>query len=386
MYLTAIQTNSFALAGLALAATAGDPPSGDGTLDAADAAARLSALTGPATGAQGVAARLFAPTPGFGAHEGLVDRFDGSRRDIPGHRTRARHRAARKGAAAEGAELKPMQNTSETELLRRLEEICPLYNARIYSKVRLADVLKIESGETPKPLFTFALMSHFDFVITDKKHRPLFAVEFDGPHHGGAKQQARDAKKNELCERFGFPLIRIDSQGLRKKYRGTHLITCLVEIGFLSESFRTRREEGEIPAEIPYDLLRLVDYTEPKQRLPVWLNFVHHVVIGRFYDAGAVSKPVPTCLVRTDEDDNHRMFAFLEVPDDKGVYVETMLNRQQVSFLPDGLIEEFAILELYVKLLEGLDDNRKLVAANTIERERTSFEERYPETPPPEPA
>ena len=51
-------------------------------------------------------------------------------------------------------------------------------------------------------------------------HLPIFAVEFDGPLHEVSEQRVRDAQKNELCDRFEFPLLRINSRYIDHQFRG----------------------------------------------------------------------------------------------------------------------------------------------------------------------
>jgi hypothetical protein len=58
-------------------------------------------------------------------------------------------------------------------------------------------------------LYKYALMAHFDFLVTDKMYIPQFAVEFDGPGHSDADVRRLDVKKDDLCRFFGFPLLRI---------------------------------------------------------------------------------------------------------------------------------------------------------------------------------
>ncbi len=110
--------------------------------------------------------------------------------------------------------LKRILNSPEQITYARLREVCELHAAEVYAKVRLADVLPIEDSGLPQVLFEFALQAHYDFVVTGRDQVPLFALEFDGPQHGHSPQSERDAKKDELSNRFGLPLLRIRADDL----------------------------------------------------------------------------------------------------------------------------------------------------------------------------
>src|ERR1035441_4957302 len=97
------------------------------------------------------------------------------------------------------------------EILKPLSE---KWGAHAFVKVKAASILPIENSGIDHSAFHFALQSEFDFVVTDSDFQPLFAVEFDGESHNTEKQQHRDLKKNQLCERFRFPLLRINSKYL----------------------------------------------------------------------------------------------------------------------------------------------------------------------------
>ncbi len=61
----------------------------------------------------------------------------------------------------------------------------------------------------------------FDFVVYqkdfDNKERPIFAIELDGKeHYDDEYVKKRDKKKNEICQKYGFDLIRIDNSYARR--------------------------------------------------------------------------------------------------------------------------------------------------------------------------
>src|SRR6185503_17574285 len=75
---------------------------------------------------------------------------------------------------------KRLLNKSESVVDHKLAAVCKEWSARVHNKVRIADVLFIEDSGISGNDYSFALKSHFDFVVTDADYLPLFAVEFDG--------------------------------------------------------------------------------------------------------------------------------------------------------------------------------------------------------------
>jgi ssDNA-binding Zn-finger/Zn-ribbon topoisomerase 1 len=128
--------------------------------------------------------------------------------------------------------LKRLLNYSEQITYGRLHEVCDRRGARVHAKVRLADVLPIESSGIPDELFGYALQAHFDFVVTNCDHFPLFAVEFDGPLHADTVQNRRDAQKDEVCRRFSLDLHRISSADLCRTERQLDRLTEMIEDWF----------------------------------------------------------------------------------------------------------------------------------------------------------
>ena len=74
-------------------------------------------------------------------------------------------------------------NKYEEKTCEILDAVVKKYDARLFSKTRVADVLQITNSGLPSNEYSYALMAHFDFVITKKDSTPEFAVEFDESHH-----------------------------------------------------------------------------------------------------------------------------------------------------------------------------------------------------------
>ncbi|HMC07849.1 MAG TPA: hypothetical protein VKL22_00810 [Actinomycetota bacterium] len=87
----------------------------------------------------------------------------------------------------------------------------------------------------------YAFKSHFDFIVhtpLGEKHQthPLFAVEFDGPHHHHPGTRLVDCRKNRLCVASGLLLVRLDQNFLLRQER-------LVLVAWLAELWESHRRE-----------------------------------------------------------------------------------------------------------------------------------------------
>jgi Protein of unknown function (DUF2726) len=142
----------------------------------------------------------------------------------------------------------PLPNKYEEITYEKLKVLSDEYDAHVFPKVRIADVLPIQSSGIGNDLFRFALQAHFDFIICDSDYIPLFAVEFDGKIHTQSDvQKNRDEKKNMFCDFFSLSLLRVKAKYLNKIYRDIDLLTYFVAVWFLDEAFAKAQEEGHIP-------------------------------------------------------------------------------------------------------------------------------------------
>jgi hypothetical protein len=101
---------------------------------------------------------------------------------------------------------------SEGQVDKILRRRLPNTRYRVLVAIRLSDAVGPERGETlPDAEFQFLSRAHLDFLIVTNTQPadPVFAVEFDGPHHDDPRQRARDVMKNRLCKKAGLPLLRI---------------------------------------------------------------------------------------------------------------------------------------------------------------------------------
>ena len=116
-------------------------------------------------------------------------------------------------------------NTSEyltEQVLRRALEGT---SYRIFAQLPLRRVIQREKGDKlSKADKRFLASSELDFVVYNEESLPELAVEFDGPSHETYEgQQARDIRKNRLCQRAGLRLIRIADVHLEEHDKTTLL-------------------------------------------------------------------------------------------------------------------------------------------------------------------
>lgn len=202
--------------------------------------------------------------------------------------------------AREGWRLKPVLNRTEAVVHDRLIKTCEPHGSSVYPKMRVADVLPITASGIQDAEFSFALKSHFDFVVVDGKDIPLFAVEFDGPLHGDGKQITRDAMKDDLCKTFELPLLRVREAHL-EVYRTYDLLSWIVEQWFLREAFDEAQQRGHIPYDEDFDPLAIVSMESGGPRFPMWLSLDAQLALQRLRSEGTVMDRVPSFTVSTDD-------------------------------------------------------------------------------------
>jgi hypothetical protein len=149
--------------------------------------------------------------------------------------------------------LKIVRGPYEVETLRILEEAASKYAARVWPKVRMADVLNVSHSGISSEEYGYALRAHFDFTVTDEESHAQFAVEFDGRSHNTDPDTIRrDALKNSICERLGFPLLRIGDEFFQR-VGSFILLGWLAEVWFLRDSFERAQASGHIAQDEIFD-------------------------------------------------------------------------------------------------------------------------------------
>jgi hypothetical protein len=108
-------------------------------------------------------------------------------------------------------------------------------------KVGLKDALDIADSGLSDDEYRYALMAHFDFVVTEgDDHDCLFAVEFDGPlHDTDANTIRRDRMKDDICARLGMPLLRLREEHIVDSPDRESILAWLVTVWFVEQRLRS---------------------------------------------------------------------------------------------------------------------------------------------------
>lgn len=236
-----------------------------------------------------------------------------------------------------------------------LQETCQRHSARVFAKPRIADVLPVENSGISDDLFSFALKGHFDFVVSGSDLTALFVIEFDGPTHKDAVQRLRDSKKNQLCERFELPILRIGADYINRRYRNLHLLTWFVEVWFAKQAFEQMQREGEISFYEPFDPSFFLSIPGLKGRFPLWLSAEPLSKIRRLWSQGGCLDFLPTSIIGEDEDGYSHAFGCLRLSEWGGVCGRIALRNQKFPASSSMLIHELAALGVCDKVQDVLD-------------------------------
>lgn len=273
--------------------------------------------------------------------------------------------------------MKKILNRHEAITDRRIKGVAQQNDARVFSKVRLKDVLPVDNSGISRSLYGFALRSHLDFLVTDLETRPLFAVEFDGPFHDTPKQQARDRKKNKLCERFELPLLRIKCSYLKPDFRGMDLLSWLLEVWFAGQAFYDAQERGQIPLDEPFIPWAVMGMPAYETEFPLWLSREPLLQIRKRCQEGACLDFAPSDRIAVDEEGNYRGIGFLRIDEESGVIATTGMQKQRFPIVLSDAIDEILIFEV-VDALEGvLSGDKDPIPHAEMERQINKFVEFY---------
>lgn len=269
--------------------------------------------------------------------------------------------------AREGGRLKPVLNRTEAVVHDRLIKTCEPHGSSVYPKMRVADVLPITASGIEDVEYSYALKSHFDFLVVDGRDIPLFAVEFDGPLHGDAKQVARDAMKDRLCKTFDLPLLRVKEAHL-EVYRTYDLLSWIVEQWFLREAFDEAQQRGHIPYDEDFDPLAIVSMESGGPRFPMWLSLDAQLALQRLRTEGKVIDRVPSFTVSTDDRGAYHGLFWLRVTPSKLVVVTTGARAQAFPVSLLELVEQVGIIKVHDGVQQVLAGHRKAKAPQDLEQ------------------
>lgn len=248
----------------------------------------------------------------------------------------------------------------------KIKRVCDDWDAQVSPKVRVADVLRVDGSGISDVDFEFALKAHFDFLVTDGRMLPLFAVEFDGPAHTTRRQRRRDDIKNKLCEQFELPLLRIKAKHLEQRYRELDLLTWFIEVWFLGRAFDAAQQRGEIPGEEGFSPWLLSGPLGSTKEFPLWLGLEQQLWIKGEARNHGWQDAVSTSLVGSDRRGNIRGVACLRVDDSVGVLTETAMRAQFFDVPRTELVEDLLTFQIAEELRAVADGVAQLQSIGEI--------------------
>jgi len=243
---------------------------------------------------------------------------------------------------------KILVNKYEQEVDATLREATGVYGAKVFSKVGIKDILDITKGKNllTSEEYSYAFKAHFDFVITEDDSSPIFAVEFDGSqHYTDPATIERDNKKNAICEKLIFRLIRIDAQYLKRVQNFT-IIGFLTRLWFIYDSFLDAQREGIISSDEPFQYFGVVGYD---------LAASARAYIRKLWNEKRIQDYTPKTATAIDDQGYLRAIATVKIQENLTVLGHFRLRFFMIHpfhFLDDinWLIEDFAAINAAEKL------------------------------------
>lgn len=274
--------------------------------------------------------------------------------------------------------LKKVMDPHEEETYRELQNIASGYGYDVHIKIRIADVFSIKNSGLCDDLYTFALKAHFDFTICNNKHLPVFAVEFDGLSHRARDQIRRDNKKNQICEIFDFPILRINSNHLLKKYNKASLLRWIISAWELQQSFYEAQQQGQIPPEEDFDPIFLWHPGKTIEEIhPHWIALKPRLHIQELHKSGHIPQGHTCGFSFTDNNNTYWGMEWIDVAGDKVVFVESAMRRQQFPIYLGELFNELMTVLLYDRLMVYLKTGEGWVEPLKVQQRFNEIKSRY---------
>lgn len=266
--------------------------------------------------------------------------------------------------------MKKILNKSELVVDSKLEKVCSAWDARVFAKVRLADVFPISGSGISDTDYSYALKAHFDFVATEASTEPLFAVEYDGPLHSAEIQRARDVRKDFLCEFFSLPLLRVKSNHLHR-YRSLDLMSWFVDAWFLERAFDEAQERGDIPWEEGFGPMSFMSVDG--KDYPFWLAKDVQLEILALRKAGKIASDIQNLFIGSDKLQNTRAITALQVGNGEYVTARTAVKKQLFPVPVGDLVEQLVLFEVHSEIEKFLEGRSRLYTRQQVEDQLRSF-------------
>lgn len=264
-------------------------------------------------------------------------------------------------------------NKYEEIVFDRLVEKCN-QDVHVFAKVRLADVFLIKNSGLSDESFSYSLKSHFDFTVFDKDYQPLFSVEYDGKQHKTDKTQIKnDELKNEICDYFNYPILRINSNYINKQYKGIDLLSYFIDAWFLSEAFAEAQESGGIPYEEDFDMCFIAS-NGGETKWPYWLSADLQIEIQNLYKARKINQFAPSHWIGKDENNNYRCICWVEIKPSIIVAIKTGMKMQRFPIrIESDLLWMLAVFDIYKEIEAYLEGRIQGTSIDVFKEQLKSF-------------
>lgn len=101
-------------------------------------------------------------------------------------------------------------NTSEFAFFHALNSSLDAHKYTVFPKVRLADFVKVTDKKSYWGAWNKIKSKHIDYLVWNLvESKVVMAIELDGNSHNGHSAEVSDEFKNNLYEKIGLPLVRI---------------------------------------------------------------------------------------------------------------------------------------------------------------------------------
>lgn len=269
--------------------------------------------------------------------------------------------------------MRPLVNRYEELTHDLLKPVLQRFDLSIFPKVRVADVIEPNDYGVAGALKTFALKSHFDFVICRDRWKPAYAIEFDGPLHTTSAQAARDRQKDELCRLANLPILRVHDAHLTKDFTDMTLLGWLVEVAEMQAAFDVEQEAGRISWEEGFDPFLLMSMEPGEPRFPYWISANARVRIERLHKRGKIHHPMPSGFFGRDDKDLYHGAELIAVTPDEGVWVKGAMRDQNFPAPFGDLLGEILSVRLGAKVDRWLETGEGAQPLQQVYAETTAL-------------
>jgi hypothetical protein len=273
--------------------------------------------------------------------------------------------------------LKRLLNFPESVTNQRLREVCSDFDAKVYAKVRVADVVPIEGSGIDNSHYTYALQSHFDFVVVDSDYQPLFAVEFDGSSHSSPEVQKRDRLKSGLCDRFRVPLLRINRRYFPADFSNWDLLGWFTTVFFIKRLWDADVEAGKIPPDDSILDPMFVSVPTKSGFRSLELERRARSELGRMFQAGTIPSHMPNWITASGKNSTLRAISWIELSGDSGAVVETAMRQHNLGDWVEFAIRGIVLTLLHEQVSAILRGTQSPIPMSAIDSRVAEFESRH---------